>query len=148
MGITDAEHQQTTKLAEVQQQFQQVKYGIEGYSQSAYDYAGLTVETYEDEYGNPITYEPSRDTVYRNSVKQAWRDGDQAQSTARLDYVTNLSGIHQTAEADLAEVNRFYTRRTALWTATANRIIRSYRNPDTSAKQLTKTCHHKVMEIY
>ncbi|TWT59734.1 hypothetical protein [Rubinisphaera italica] len=108
LGITDAQHQQTTKLAEVQQQFQQVKYGIEGYSQSAYDYAGLTVETYEDEYGNPITYEPNRDTVYRNSVKQAWRDSDQTQSTARLNYVTNLSGIHQTAEADLAEVNRIY----------------------------------------
>ncbi|TWT59741.1 Ig-like domain-containing protein [Rubinisphaera italica] len=108
LGITDAQHQQTTKLAEVQQQFQQAKYGIEGYSQSDYDYAGLAVETYEDEYGNPITYEPSRDTVYRNSVKQAWRDGDQTQSTARLDYVTNLSGIHQTTEADLAEVNRIY----------------------------------------
>ncbi|MBV10243.1 MAG: hypothetical protein CMN21_13615 [Rubinisphaera sp.] len=133
LGITDAQHQQTTKLAEVQQQFQQVKYGIEGYSQAAYDYAGLTVETYEDEYGNPITYEPNRDTVYRNSVKQAWRDSDQAQSTARLDYVTNLSGIHQTAEADLAEVNRIYQQ--AL--ADANRIA-------SDARALVRTNFNKL----
>ncbi|WP_339744832.1 tandem-95 repeat protein [uncultured Rubinisphaera sp.] len=118
LGITDAEHQQTTKLAEVQQQFQQAKYEIAGYSQSDYDYAGLAVETYVDENGNTVTNEPSRDTVYRNSVKQAWRDSDQAQSTARLDYVTDLSTLHQTAEADLAEVNRIYQQ--AL--ADANRI--------------------------
>ncbi|WP_339744841.1 hypothetical protein [uncultured Rubinisphaera sp.] len=71
LGITDAEHQQTTKLAEVQQQFQQVKYGIEGYSQSAYDYAGLAVETYVDEYGNPITYESSAYQVAHN--EESWR---------------------------------------------------------------------------
>jgi len=42
---------------------------------------------------------PHRDTVYRESVKQAWRDEDQAQRDARLNYVTTLGNVHQTSEA-------------------------------------------------
>ncbi|WP_245537993.1 hypothetical protein [Rubinisphaera brasiliensis] len=42
---------------------------------------------------------PHRDTVYRESVKQAWREEDQAQRDARLNYVTTLGSVHQTSEA-------------------------------------------------
>ncbi|WP_013631016.1 Ig-like domain-containing protein [Rubinisphaera brasiliensis] len=94
-----AEHQRTTRLADIQQAYQQAKYGLAEYSSADYEYAGLTVETYDDEYGEPYTYAPHRDTVYRESVKQAWRDEDQAQRDARLNYVSTLGGIHQTSEA-------------------------------------------------